>query len=122
KSAGPEAVPGARKAGGTDVGGGGKARRRGPRGRWIGAVFDTGPTRVNVLSRKQPPGACAAEHLRSRGSVEERPVHTGKVAGSNPAGTTEETPCSQGVSYFWRTGHVRRVNCQNVCMGWACRG
>ncbi len=28
--------------------------------------------------------------IRSRGSVEERPVHTGKVAGSIPAGTTEE--------------------------------
>lgn len=31
------------------------------------------------------------EAARSRGSVEERPVHTGEVAGSIPAGTTVDT-------------------------------
>lgn len=30
--------------------------------------------------------------VRSRGSVEERPVHTGEVAGSIPAGTTPKSP------------------------------
>lgn len=39
--------------------------------------------RVSVPSRSS-----RCEAARSRGSVEERPVHTGKVAGSIPAGTT----------------------------------
>lgn len=40
--------------------------------------------RVSVPSRSS-----RCEAARSRGSVEERPVHTGEVAGSIPAGTTE---------------------------------
>ena len=43
----------------------------------------SGQESVNVPFRSS-----RSDAARSRGSVEERPVHTGKVAGSIPAGTT----------------------------------
>lgn len=51
---------------------------------------------------------------RSRGSVEERPVHTGKVAGSIPAGTTRRTPWQQGVLFV-----LRRAKRGAVAPTWA---
>ncbi len=46
------------------------------------------PPRADRVSVPPRNGPRMRERSRSRGSVEERPVHTGKVAGSNPAGTT----------------------------------
>jgi hypothetical protein len=44
---------------------------------------------------------------RSRGSVEERPLHTRKVAGSIPAGTTLSDLREHGVCTRWLVGFVR---------------
>lgn len=42
--------------------------------------------------------------VRSRGSVEERPLHTRKVAGSIPAGTTEKrSPMPRAWGFFRST-------------------
>lgn len=64
-----------------------------------GSTCGLGPSRqvmLGFLSQQRIPfpgwcGAC----MRSYGSVEERSVHTGKVAGSNPARTTTTTPRSR---------------------------
>ena len=47
---------------------------------------------------------------RSRGSVEERPVHTGEVAGSNPAGTTaKQARTDTGAGLLSSPGRVAPV-------------
>ena len=49
-------------------------------------------TAVRASLRRRSPS-----RRRSRGSVEERPLHTRKVAGSIPAGTTENLPLSEAI-------------------------
>lgn len=68
---------------------------------WRGPSCVAGRTLVVTDARLRPADSCSgresvnvpfrssrSDAARSRGSVEERPVHTGKVAGSIPAGTT----------------------------------
>ncbi len=62
----------------------GRAARNSASKRCHQAIRVHGGERVSVPSRSS-----RCEAARSRGSVEERPVHTGEVAGSIPAGTTE---------------------------------
>ncbi len=61
-------------------------------------------TRVLVFDLgKTPPSRCAR---RSRGSVGERPLHTRKVAGSIPAGTTTNVLLDSGFPALRCSGFI----------------
>ena len=66
-------------------------------GFWLVLVFD-------VVRRRR----------RSRGSVGERPLHTRKVAGSIPAGTTSSDLHGRGDSTLWIVGLVRFLSVRLV--------
>ena len=55
------------------------------------------------------PVAGSTGRMQSHSSVEERSVHTGKVAGSNPVGTTATAEGQPSGGFFMPDSGVRRV-------------